>query len=338
MTAPDPRAIAIEGLGYPPRQAAFLACVARHGGYFIRRQYLDWMGCTKGRAVVEFTRRLLVRRHATRHTFCRTTHVYHLASQALYTGAPGTTWGDRRRRPVLAIKGRLMGLDLALLRPDLQFLASEPERVAYCDRLGLDRARLPQQALQHYRSAAPIIRYFPDPLLFGLLEADGTAPTVVCGYVDDGARSLSGFATFLRHHAQLLAALPRRQVLYVGERPQQARLAAAVFERAFGVAPEVAPGLAREDIGAFFRLRRLYERQAWAELRTEGLNRYLSWRARVGRDLDPLYVAWTLDGDAALARAGEPGANHPGPAAFEAVILPHPYLVTEGLDAHTDAS
>ncbi len=159
----------------------------------------------------------------------------------------------------------------------------------------------------------------------------------MCGYVDDGARSLSGFATFLRHHAQLLAALPRRQVLYVGERPQQATLAAAVFARAFGVGPEVAPGLAREDIGAFFRLRRLYERQAWAELRTEGLNRYLTWRARAGRDLDPLYVAWTLDGDAALAQGGEPGASL-GPAAFEAVILPHQYLVTEGLDAHADAS
>ena len=79
MTPSDPRAAAIEALGYAPREAAFLACVTRHGGYFVRRQYLDWMACTKGRAVVRFTRRLLASRHATRQTFCRTTHVYHLA-------------------------------------------------------------------------------------------------------------------------------------------------------------------------------------------------------------------------------------------------------------------
>ena len=88
--------------------------------------------------------------------------------------------------------------------------------------------------------------------------------------------------------------------------PQQTALAAGVFRRAFGATDDLPPGLARDDIGEFFRLRRLYEREAWAELRTEGLDRFLTWRARVGADLDPLYAAWLVEGEAALDRAASP--------------------------------
>ena len=37
MSGTDARAAAIAALGYAPREAAFLACVTRHGGYFLRR-------------------------------------------------------------------------------------------------------------------------------------------------------------------------------------------------------------------------------------------------------------------------------------------------------------
>ncbi len=126
---------------------------------------------------------------------------------------------------------------------------------------------------------------------------------MVCAYVDDGARSQAGFTTFLRHHASLLAVLPRWRVVYVGEMPQQTALAAGVFRRAFGATADLPPGLARDDIGEFFRLRRLYEREAWAELRTEGLDRFLTWRARVGADLDPTPHGWSRERRPWIARA-----------------------------------
>lgn len=334
MTGQDARATAIAALGYTPREASFLASVTRHGGYFLRRQYLDWMGCPKGRAVVAFTHRLLTRRHATRHRFCRTTDVYHLASQGLYAGAPETTASDRRRRSVLAIKVRLMAFDFAATHPEIRFLATEAERLAYCDRLGLERTCLPQQVVRPYRSAEPSTRYFPEPTAFGLRDADGPAPTVVCAYLDDGARTLAGFATFLRHHARLLAAVPRWQVVYVGETRRQVTQATAAFHRAFGDLAGEPGGLARQEIVEFFRLRRLYERKAWAELQTAGLDRFLAMRAKVGVDLEALYAAWEVGGDDAL-ESTERSSGEASVPRFEAVALPYRYLATEGTHARS---
>jgi hypothetical protein len=61
------------------------------------------------RAVVQFTRRLAAH-HATCQTFARKTHAYDPAARALYAGGEVRA-GDRRRRPALAIKVRLMAVD-----------------------------------------------------------------------------------------------------------------------------------------------------------------------------------------------------------------------------------
>jgi hypothetical protein len=335
MSATDPRAAAIEALGYARREAAFLACVTRQGGYFLRRQFLTWMGCTPGRAVVAFTQHLLARRHATRQTFCRQTHVYHLASRVLYEGAPTSTPRDRRRRSALVIKARLMAVDLAMAHREVVFLATEQERVDYCDRLGVDRARLPQHVVRPYRSSTPQIHYFPHPSLVGLRDADGPAPTVVCAYVDDGDTGATGFSTFLRRHGRLLAVLPRWQVVYVAERSRQIAAASAVFARAYGADAGLAGVRDRAELGEYFRLRRLYDQEAWSDLQTVGLNRYLELRTRLGDDVDPLYAQWELHGDHVLQPGGggvEGVSRYPR---FEAVLLPYSYGATASVHARS---
>jgi hypothetical protein len=270
MDTSDSRTAAIETLGYTPREAAFLACVTRHGGYFLRRQFLTWMEYTKGRAVVVFTRRLLARRHATRQTFCRQTQVYHLAAQVLYDGVPDVSPRDRRRRSALAIKSRLMALDFAMMRPDLQVLASEQERLRYCERLGIDHGRLPKRVWRPYRAANTQRVFFPEPIILAIQDADTSAPTVVCAHVDDGACGVAGFETFLRRHARFLAAIPRWQVIYLAQHQRQLTAATAAFARSFAKDPSLARMRDVAEIGEYFRLRRLYEREAWGELKTEG--------------------------------------------------------------------
>src|SRR6516164_8383831 len=121
MTSDEARVTEVGALGYTPRESAFLTCVARHSGYFVRRQFLEWIGRQHGQTVVDFTDRLVSRRHATVQTFCRTTQVYHLSAKALYTGDTEPTVSQRRRRPAVSIKARLMALDVVASRPRVAF-------------------------------------------------------------------------------------------------------------------------------------------------------------------------------------------------------------------------
>ena len=80
MTPDAGRVAAIAALGYTDREAAFLDRVARHSGYFVRRQFLQYIGRATGQTVVDFTRKLVWRRHATVQTFC---HVAQIVSMAV---------------------------------------------------------------------------------------------------------------------------------------------------------------------------------------------------------------------------------------------------------------
>ena len=174
----DERIDAIAALGYTRREAAFLNLVGQHGGYFLRRHFLLFTGQHAGQAVVDFTRLLVARGHATQQTFCRSTHVYHLAARAIYCHADDAGKRERRRRPAVSIKPRLMALDFALARPDVQFVTTEHDRVAYCDALGIDRARLPQQRYRPVRTLVVTTRYFIELALIGLVARRGQ-----CGVV-----------------------------------------------------------------------------------------------------------------------------------------------------------
>jgi hypothetical protein len=330
MTTEQTSVQAIAALGYTSREAAFLVHVARHSGYFVRRQFLRWIGRQQGQTVVDFTDRLVARRHATVQTFCRTTHVYHLSAKALYGGEPHVTINQRRRRPAVSIKARIMALDVVALRPDVTFFATESERVAFCDALVIDRSRLPQQ---HRLSKARVerARYFPDSKLVGV-QLEGPGPVLLCVYIDDGARSVAGFHTYLRQYARLLAVVPRWRLVHVSGARRQANAAVAAFRRAFGhdlAGPTDAGPSTTDAVRDYFHLRQAYEAQRWAALDTGKLDRFRALRLRFNTVLDPLYARWELHGDAVLEDV--PASAREWPPRLETIVLPHSYAALEPL-------
>src|SRR5689334_23975110 len=96
MSTTDTGVLALERFGYTSRQAAFLALVARHGGYFLRRQYVAFTGQSHGLATVRFLRRLVERRHA-RTLSTLDGAVFHLSARPLYA-ALGEEHNRNRRR------------------------------------------------------------------------------------------------------------------------------------------------------------------------------------------------------------------------------------------------
>jgi hypothetical protein len=330
MSIDAARLQAVEALGYTPREAAFLVCVAQHSGYFVRRQFLQWIGRQQGQTVVDFTDRLVSRRHATVQTFCRTTQVYHLSAKALYGDGPHATVSQRRRRPAVSIKTRLMALDVVASQPDVTFLATESERVAFCDALGIDRSRLPQQ---HRLSKARVerARYVPKSALVGVqLEEAGAVLLFV--YIDDGERSVAGFQTYLRRYARLLAVVPRWRLVHVSGATRHANAAAVAFRRAFGdhlASPPDADAETAEAVREYFHLRQAYEAQRWAALDTGKLDRFRVLRLRFNTDFDPLFARWELQGDAVLHEAQR--RDREGPSRLETIVLPHSYAAIESL-------
>ena len=329
MSASPAHVTRIVALGYTRRDAAFLALVADHGGYFLQRQYDAAVGVPKGRPVVAFTRTLVGRRHATVQTFCRSTRVYHLARRTLYRDGADAPVAVRRRRPVAAITGRLMAVDLAIQRPTLHILWTEADRLAWCDAQGLDRATLPQHQLRTARLRGAATRFFPGPELLARDNAPPDAPSVVVVYLDEGAQSLAGFRTCLVRHAVVLATVSCR-VLFVTDDAQQASRAHALFDRTTGVGQHWHDAGRQADALEFFRLRRLHDLQRWEALETVGLERLLDLRQRFGTSLEPWYERWRrAEGHDAEQRTGGTAAG-PLPV-FEAVLLTDDYRATASI-------
>lgn len=324
---------AIGALGYTPREAGFLALVARHSGYFVRRQFLQWIGSGPGQTVVDFTQKLLVRHHATLQTFCYATHVYHLSARVLYAAAAAPT-GHRRRRVAMAVKARLMALDYVLARPELHFLTRDEERLAYCDALGIDRAWLPQRRYCGFRSTAGSIRYFVEAAPMGLLREGGAVPTLVCAYIDDGTASVSGFETHLRDYRRLWVSVPRWRLVYIADAPRRLADAVAAFRRICAEPVALPLGThagALASLLDYFQLRRVYDAKQWAALDKAALDRFRDLRRRfAGHDWEVVYGQWEARGDDAIRRvltAPVPAATL-NPSAFESCVLGHSYVAT----------
>jgi hypothetical protein len=328
LSTADQEAIA-RRLGYTEREARFLVLVARHGGYFLRRQFCDFAGITKGRTDVAFTRQLVARRHASVHTFCHAAQVFHLATRELYAPdlEPSTT--ARRRRPALAIKPRLMALDVALARPNVTFLATESERLRFCESLGATRASIPARLYHPHHGTRPVTRYFTEQGLIGAEAAHTLHPLLVLAYIDEGARSHMGLRTFLRRYAPLLTQVPRWKVIYACESPQQAAAATRVFRQDFGDDTAAFQSRRLTELRDYCELRVLYDGRRWSELTTARLEHFFDLKQTLGGFAESVFPLWQEIGERAFARALE--ATHVVfPDRFDPLVLPHSYAAVSG--------
>src|SRR5713226_5572844 len=152
---------ALEPFGYTPREIAFIALVAAHSGYFLKRQWQRFAGKGNGRRTSEFLAVLLDRGHIRALPFaCET--VYHIGSHAIYRAI------GRSLRSIepFTITRKLMALDVVLEFQDRVWYGTEQEKVALFTRgFGLDEAILPVRRFRNGRNPQSAIHrfgeYFP---------------------------------------------------------------------------------------------------------------------------------------------------------------------------------
>ena len=193
----------LEPFGWSPEDAEWVAMVCLHSGVFTRSQYSDYFNTYPNRAR-RFVQSLVDLKLAVdeeipvittqnRTKACRITH------KSIYRelGVPNI----RHRRiadPAVYLR-RLLSLDYVIERPDLEWLPTEDEKVAFCKHLDIGKERLPKRV--YTGAAGNLIRYFP----LKLPIAAGPATTFV--YVDPGNETVTEMRYWGQAHEHVWASI-----------------------------------------------------------------------------------------------------------------------------------
>lgn len=209
----------LKGFGYSEREAAFLYLVAVHSGYFLRRQFNQFVARERGAIATHFLRKAIGLGHVAAMPCAEGRLIYHVADRRLYglVGLPGSQ-GRRIKSPSETLR-RLMLLDHVLLHIGREhFVETESAKRDFF----LQRNARPEAVTraEEFGHAVPVSYVKTEEKLLTRFA-----------FIDEGQRSSAMFARFLKTHGALLRVLPGTEVAYVAATPAPFGQAAHVFER-----------------------------------------------------------------------------------------------------------
>ena len=148
-------------LGFTPQQAEWITLVCLHSGLFTGDQAGAFLRLTR-RTAQRFVRALLEARVSGRPvadaTIVDARWIYRIFGKAIYRELGIANVRHRRESSIDVMRRRLLSLDFVLDHPDLPWLATEQERVACFEQLGVDSELLPKRI--YYGRANGRVRYF----------------------------------------------------------------------------------------------------------------------------------------------------------------------------------
>ena len=259
------RAARIAALGWPDREADWIALVALHTGVFLRSQLCHFLDNSARIIASRIVRTLTDKQLASedhRAIFPGGARAVLLTSKTFYRVLDIPNVRHRRGKGATdaVLMRRLLSLDYLIERPSLTWLATEADKVQGFEALGISRATLP---CRHYGKPdqPPVPRYFDLKMPVAV-----DAPTATFVYVDAGQTSDSELRTWGRSHAPLWAALRRQtfavHVVAVGLTAAAADRAVPVLahwtKNAADPAPPAPTGPTKADPAIRQELARLY--------------------------------------------------------------------------------
>jgi hypothetical protein len=308
MTLED-RVVALEPLGFTPRQTRFIALVALHSGYCLRRQYAAFAGIRYGKSVCDLFEKLVARGLATSFTQrADRGRIYHLQARAIYRAIGEPEHRNRREASAALIARRMMVLDYVLSHADVEWFSTEDEKIDLFARLGVTPRDLPQRASAAVRTeASSATRYFGHEAPVAVV-GDPPVPTFVCLVTDTTGRMLE---QFLRDHGRLFAWLPAWTVVAIGPRPTGLHACEGAFERYLRRPMETVSASTDDDLIWFFRARQAVDQGDLTGLSVTAIDRFRTLREAFRRPVfEELYLAWRRDGDAVLGSSAASARHH----------------------------
>lgn len=292
------RKAALEAFGYTEREAHFLCLAALHGGYFLRRQYASFRRGPDGGNVTQLIEKVLDLGHAEADTYKANVHIYHLAARPFYAALGQEDNRNRRRKELVTIKGKLMGLDFVLAHPDKEYLATEQGKCSFFqDVLHLELQHLPSK--KYASQGRPAERYFVEkyPIFYSPSPQPACPPVVSFCFVDPGLFGVVAFETFLSHYSDLFAHLRVFAVIYVAAKEVLFAKARSTFERFASGRPAATDWIGLHGSVAkileHFEARRLFEAKEFASFDRAKLIRFRDQHEEYsGPEIEALYERW----------------------------------------------
>jgi hypothetical protein len=305
----EERVRGLEPFGFTTRQARFVATVALHGGYCLRRQYAKFAGIGYGKNVRDFLDNTVERQLAIRFTIRPDRgHLYHFHARPLYRLLGQEDNRNRRQVSASLIARKLMVLDHVLAHPNVEWLATEDDKVGlFADHLGIDRSDLPQRT---FGSAEPggdtTTRFFPHKMPIATFGIPPVPRFVVLITEPSGWN----FGQFLSEHARLFQHLPEWSVSAVGLRTTMASTAIKRTFDTFINRPSAIFSVRPEELRWYFVKRRIVDAGELSSLSVADIDRFRKLRERLSVPaVESLYLAWLRDGELALT-GRQVGSSH----------------------------
>ena len=288
------RAQALGCFGYTPRQAHFLTVVALHGGYFLRRQYVQFIAGQHGLATTRFLAKARAHGHLREQPYGRHGTVFHLCARPVYAALGQEDNRNRRRADWFPVLRKIMTLDFVLTRPMAQFWATEDDKTALLRELGVDQRLWRAKRYLSHRDASKITtRHFVDKMPW---YRDAGDPRLWFAYINAEC-TFAGFDSFLREYAGVFAAVTSG-VVFVGIGPCRPRVE-AWFARTH--ARELQQAFSLPAFLDYCRLRRDIDAGNWPQVSVADIQRFRELRTRFAApSFEVLFRRWEQDGESAI--------------------------------------
>ena len=173
---------ALESLGWRGREAEWIALVCLHSGVFTRAQWRYFFNTPYRVVATRFVRALVERGMAVEYALpnypggakaCR------ISNKEIYRKLGIENVRHRRKADDSVMLRRLLSLDYVLENPELPWLPTEQEKVAFFELLGIDRNLIPRRVYQG--AVGKQTRYFALKLPIAI-----EAKTATFAYIDPG--------------------------------------------------------------------------------------------------------------------------------------------------------
>jgi len=314
MRIPTEAIAALTQFGYTAREAEFLYIVAVHSGFFLQRQFMQFVDVAGRGPATYFLKKAIQKHHVREHLPERGTQkIYHLFSRTIYAALGNEN--SRHRKPgryglLEKAAVRVLGLDFVLLHLNCQFLEEEGDKVSYFAEAKHVSADVLPAKLFRGQTGVQTRRYFVERFPI-FISGDASALLTNFTYIEDDIRSLQTFASFIQRYRPLFDALGGSfKLIFVSTSTKSFRSARDVFIRALS-------GTERErgqrHLATFFRLRKMAEEKRFKELAHRDV---IEWQRGLKRysdaNYESQYQSWKqtgklpeIDCGAAISSPGE---------------------------------
>ena len=153
---------ALEPFGWKGREVEWVALVCLHSGMFTRTQFCYFInGKPDRKRALRFVRDLVERGLGVeddRAIFPGGAKAVRISNKEIYRKLGIENVRHRREAVDAVMRRRLLSLDYVLEHPELPWLPTEQEKVAFFEALGIDRKRIPKRVYQG--AVGKQVRYF----------------------------------------------------------------------------------------------------------------------------------------------------------------------------------